>query len=402
MSELEFNRDNTKIGFRLHSVEIFNWGTFHNKIWKIEPNGSNSLLTGDVGSGKSTLVDALTCLIVPHQKINFNKAAGAERNERNLLTYIKGEYKNTKSEEADSREKAVSLRYNGSADSTFSVVIANFNNEGYHESISLAQVFWIENDKPQKLLIIREKLPLSIKDNFSKIEDARELRKRMKDLSNTEVFDDNFSKYSQRFRQLFGMQTDKAIDLFYQTVSMKSVSSLTLFVREQMLERTEIKAQIEDLKKRFDDLNKAFAAVQNARKQKDKLAPLVEFCENFRKFEERIQDIENILQSVPSYFASKKITLLETEITDCERKLLQIGGQLKTIEDTLKEKRKAETQINNDIDNNGGARLKEIAADIERKQGLSEAKKIKHKAYSELTTFCELENANTDKTFFRN
>jgi len=86
MSELEFNRDNTKIGFRLHSVELFNWGTFHKNIWKIEPNGSNSLLTGDVGSGKSTLVDALTCLIVPHQKINFNKAAGAERNERNLLT----------------------------------------------------------------------------------------------------------------------------------------------------------------------------------------------------------------------------------------------------------------------------------------------------------------------------
>jgi uncharacterized protein YPO0396 len=402
MSELEFNRDNTKIGFRLHSVELFNWGTFHKKIWKIELNGSNSLLTGDVGSGKSTLVDALTCLIVPHQKINFNKAAGAEKNERNLLTYIKGEYKNTKSEETDSRERAVSLRYNGPSDSTFSVVIANFNNEGYHESISLAQVFWIENDKPQKLLIIREKLPLSIKDNFSNIEDARELRKRMKDLSNTEVFDDNFSKYSQRFRQLFGMQTDKAIDLFYQTVSMKSVSSLTLFVREQMLERTEIKAQIEDLKKRFDDLNKAFAAVQNARKQKDTLEPLVEFCENFRKFEERIQDIDNILQSVPSYFASKKIALLESEIEDCERKLLQIGGQLKTLEDTLKEKRKAETQINNDIDNNGGARLKEIAADIERKEELNKSKKEKYKAYSDLTTFCELENANTDKTFFRN
>lgn len=402
MNELEFNRDNTKIGYRLHSVELFNWGTFHKKIWKIEPNGSNSLLTGDVGSGKSTLVDALTCLIVPHQKINFNKAAGAERNERNFLTYIKGEYKNTKSEEADSREKAVSLRYNGPSDSTFSVVIANFNNEGYHESVSLAQVFWIENDKPQKLLIIREKLPLSIKDNFSNIEDARELRKRMKDLSNTEVFDDNFSKYSQRFRQLFGMQTDKAIDLFYQTVSMKSVSSLTLFVREQMLERTEIKAQIEDLKKRFDDLNKAFAAVQNARKQKDTLEPLVEFCENFRKFEERIQDIDNILQSIPNYFASKKIALLENDIEDCERKCLQITGQLKVIEETLNSKRNSQNQIKQDIRNNGGARLEQIASDIKLKEELSESKKTKHKAYSELTSFCGLESTNTDKTFFTN
>lgn len=401
MNEIEFNQDNAKIGFRLHSVELFNWGTFHNKIWKIEPNGSNSLLTGDVGSGKSTLVDALTCLIVPHHKITFNKAAGAESKERTLVSYIKGEYKNTKSDETDSREKAVSLRYNNASDSTFSVIIANFTNEGYHESVSLAQVFWIENDKPQKLLIIR-KQPLSVKENFSNIEDAKELRKRMKDLPYTETYDDNFSKYSQRFRQLFGMQTDKAIDLFYQTVSMKSVSSLTLFVREQMLERTEIKTQIEDLKKRFDDLNKAYAAVQLARQQKETLAPLVDFCKSFREFEERIQDIDNIVSAVPSYFASKKIALLEIEIGECERKLLQITGQLSGIEELLNTKRDNLNQIKQDIRSNGGERLENIAKEIEEKGKARDLKRGKHKEYSELTSFCELETANTDKTFFRN
>ena len=402
MSELEFNTDNTQIGFRLQAMELLNWGTFHNKIWKIEPNGNNSLLTGDVGSGKSTLVDALTCLIVPHHKITFNKAAGAESKERTLVSYIKGEYKNTKSEETDSREKAVSLRYNNPSDSTFSVIIANFNNTGYYTSISLAQVFWIENDKPQKLLIIREKLPLTIKEHFTNIEDARELRKRLKELSNIELFDDNFSKYSQRFRHLFGMNSDKAIDLFYQTVSMKSVSSLTSFVREQMLERTEIKSQIEDLKKRFDDLNKAYAAVQEARKQRDILTPLVEFSENFRKFEERIQGIDNIVQSIPCYFASKKITLLETEIADCERKLLQIAGQLKQIEEILNTKRDSQNQIKQDIRNNGGERLEQIATEIKQKEDLKDNKKEKHKTYSELTSFCKLETSNTDKTFFRN
>ncbi|NNV55051.1 ATP-binding protein [Limnovirga soli] len=402
MSELEFNIDNTKTGFRLHSVELLNWGTFHNKIWKIEPHGNNSLLTGDVGSGKSTLVDALTCLIVPHYKISFNKAAGAEKNERSLLTYIKGEYKNTKNDDNDSREKAVSLRYNNQSDSTFSVIVANFTNEGYRESVSLAQVFWIENDKPQKFLIIREKFSLSIKENFSNIEDAKELRKRMKDLPNTEIFDDNFSKYSQRFRHLFGMQTDKAIDLFYQTVSMKSVSSLTFFVREQMLERTEIKSQIEDLKKRFDDLNKAYEAVQLARRQKETLEPLVDFCKSFREFEERIQDIDNIVSAVPSYFASKKISLLEDEIGDCERKLLQITGQLSSIEELLNTKRDNLNQIKQNIRSNGGERLEKIAEEIQAKEKLAENKKGKHKEYSELTSLCELETANTDKTFFKN
>src|SRR5215203_7495168 len=104
MIQMELSLTNAKSGFRLTSVELLNWGTFNQDVWKIEPNGDNSLLTGDVGSGKSTLVDALTCLIVPHQKISFNKAAGAERNERNLITYIKGEYKNTKNNESESRE----------------------------------------------------------------------------------------------------------------------------------------------------------------------------------------------------------------------------------------------------------------------------------------------------------
>ncbi len=401
MTEITTEIDNAQIGFRLHSVELLNWGTFHNKTWKIEPNGNNSLLTGSIGSGKSTLVDALTCLIVPQQKISFNKAAGAEKNERNLMTYIKGAYKSVKSEEADTREKAVSLRYNGINDTTFSVIIANFNNEGYHESVALAQVFWIENGKVQKLLIIREKLPLSIKEDFSVIEDAKELRKRMKMLSHTEVFDDNFTKYSQRFCQLFGMQT-KAIGLFYQTVSMKAVSSLTVFVREQMLEQTDIKEKIEDLKKRFEDLNKALNAVKNARKQKDALSPLVELCENFGKFEERISIIGKIVQAIPSYFASKKITLLETEIEDCTRKLLQLNAQLSEITTILNEKRDTQNQLKQDINNNGGARLEQIATLIKQKNEERTKKQVRHEDYSALTKICELENANTDKTFFRN
>jgi uncharacterized protein YPO0396 len=405
MSEIESNNKTSQIGFRLHSVEVLNWGTFNRNVWRIEPSGNNSLLTGDVGSGKSTLVDAITCLLVPHQKISFNKAAGAEKNERNLQTYIKGEFKNTKTEDSDlrdSREKPVTLRYNNTSDTTFSVIVANFSNEGYRESISLAQVFWIENDKVQKLLIIREKLPLSIKENFSNIEDGKELKKKLKELPHTEIFDDNFSKYSLRFRQLFGMQTDKAIDLFYQTVSMKSVSNLTSFVREQMLERTDIKAQIDDLKKRFDDLNKAHQAVLDARRQKDVLEPLVNLCKNFREYEEKIQGIENTLSAIPAFFSFKKIKLLAEEIEESERKLLQLNGKLSETEGLLADKRDTANHIKQDIRSNGGERLEKIDEEIAQKEKLQKTKKDKHNEYSNLTQFCELETAHTEITFFKN
>ncbi|MDR2510998.1 MAG: AAA family ATPase [Bacteroidales bacterium] len=213
---IEFFTDNTQIGFRLQYMELLNWGTFHNKIWKIMPDGNNSLLTGEIGSGKSTVVDALTCLIVPHHKIIFNKAAGAEGKERTMTSYIRGEYKNTKNEyieidsEAKRKVKAISLRYQNDNDTTFTVILANFHNVGFDNNVTLAQVFWIENDKVQKLLIVSIK-PLTVKEHFTGFEDGKSLKQKIKTLSGIEYVGDSFSEYSQKFRHLLGMNSDDKI-----------------------------------------------------------------------------------------------------------------------------------------------------------------------------------------------
>src|SRR5688572_21425426 len=143
--------DIQQAGFRLQYLEVLNWGTFNQVRWEIRPNGDNALLTGDIGSGKSTLVDALTCLLVPHNKITFNKAAGAEGKERNLLTYVKGEYKKEKHELTQTAKKI----YLRPEDNTYTVIIGNFHNVGYQENVCLAQLFWVGKDgKVEKLLVI--------------------------------------------------------------------------------------------------------------------------------------------------------------------------------------------------------------------------------------------------------
>ena len=58
-----------RTGMRLHRCELFNWGTFHGRVWGLDLGGENTLLTGDIGSGNSTLVDAVTTLLVPAQRI---------------------------------------------------------------------------------------------------------------------------------------------------------------------------------------------------------------------------------------------------------------------------------------------------------------------------------------------
>src|SRR5512135_2996076 len=80
-------------GIRMRRVELLNWGTFHDRVAVLDVGGGNCLLTGQVGSGKSTLVDAISILLNPPSQVTFNQAAGATRRERTLTSYVLGAYR---------------------------------------------------------------------------------------------------------------------------------------------------------------------------------------------------------------------------------------------------------------------------------------------------------------------
>ena len=91
--------DNKHTGFRLHYLEILNWGTFDENIYPITPNGHNSLLTGANASGKTTLADAILTLLVPPQQRHYNQSSGAEnKRERDEKSYFLGAYSSSQAE----------------------------------------------------------------------------------------------------------------------------------------------------------------------------------------------------------------------------------------------------------------------------------------------------------------
>lgn len=398
MIDLFTNTNNPLAGFRLQSLEVFNWGTFNQVCWQIAPNGYNALLTGDIGSGKSTLVDALTCLLVPHNKIVFNKAAGAEGKERNLLSYIKGEYKKEK-EEITKVAKKIYLRPN---DDTYTVIVGNFRNEGYNEDVCLAQLFWIGKDSKVEKLLIISTVPLTIKQHFSHFADINELRKKLRNTDGVQLFNDNFTQYSEQFRRLFGMNSDKAIDLFYQTVSMKSVSSLTDFVREQMLERTDVKEQVAALLKRFEDLKKAHEAVVHAREQYQVLKPLTEACVEYGNVSREIENIEAMLEAAPAWFAERKWDLLHKAIEQAEADLEKLTQQQQTISNELSSLESRKQSILIDIANNGGKRIEQIGDEIKRHEQDKAARRKEFDDYERLSLQAGLKSVQKEKDFDEN
>src|SRR4030081_746717 len=96
-------------GFRLSRLELYNWGTFGGRVWSLGLDGHNTLVTTELGSGKSTSVDAVTTLLLPAQRISYNKAAGADTRERSLRSYVLGHYK-TERNETTGASRSVGLR----------------------------------------------------------------------------------------------------------------------------------------------------------------------------------------------------------------------------------------------------------------------------------------------------
>jgi uncharacterized protein YPO0396 len=389
--------EGARAGFRLQYLEVLNWGTFHQERWVLPIGGDNALLTGDIGSGKSTLVDALTCLLVPHNRIVFNKAAGAEGRERSLLSYVRGEYKKEQ-EETTRVARRVYLR----DEDSYSVIIGNFRNEGYMEDVCLVQVFWTGREGKVEKLLLLSTAPLNIREHFSGITDPRELRRRLSKMDNVELFDDNFSRYGERFRRMLGMNSEKAVDLFYQTVSMKSVGSLTQFVREQMLEGTDVRQRIAELVQRFEDLKKAYAAVVHARRQHEILKPLAEASAAYDATRQRIADLDALMESIPSWFAGLRNGLLDKAIMDAREHLLNIARDIHRLDERIRDGEERCRSLERDIEQNGGKRIEKIEEELRSQEEQRKTKKRHGDDYDRLARQAGLDALEDEEAFRRN
>jgi len=367
-------------GFRLHRLEVYNWGTFDKHVWTLSPNGENALLTGDIGSGKSTLVDAVTTLLVPAQRVAYNKAAGAEARERSLRSYVLGHFK---SERADSglSAKPVALR----DANCYAVILGVFRNAGFEQDVTLAQVFWFKEaqGQPARFYIVADKA-LSILQDFSGFgSEINTLRKRLRARRGIELFD-SFPPYGAWFRRRFGIENEQALELFHQTVSMKSVGNLTDFVREHMLEAFAVEARINALIQHFDDLNRAHSAVLKAKEQVARLQPLVADCAMYAEWSAQVDAFRGARDALKAWFAGLKAELLEKRLFSFEVEHRRGAARIQVLDATRRSQAAERDQLKRDIADHGGNRLTWINTEINAKEAEKNRRFQRAERYAEL------------------
>ncbi|TMS54821.1 ATP-binding protein [Mycobacterium sp. DBP42] len=332
MSETPFSTaeldDSHRVGYRLQYAEVYNWGTFDDHAWRFTPGTDTALLTGDIGSGKSTIVDALTTLLVPSHKAAYNKAAGADAKERTLRSYVEGHYKSERNE-STGKSRPKGLRENKRS---YSVILGVFRNHGHDETVTLAQVFQQREStgQPYRFFLTAGK-ELSIATDFADFgTDLRELRKRLR-TAGADIFDE-FPKYATSLRRLLGIRSEQALELFHQTVSMKSVGNLNDFVRDHMLEPSDSTDRVRDIIGHFDDLTKAHDAVKRAREQLEALQPIVDTAGKYDAALTERGGLELERSAVRLFIAELRSALFTDEITQLEADGAALLAQLDTAE----------------------------------------------------------------------
>lgn len=390
-----FDASNEVAGFRLQFMEMYNWGTFDEKIWRLTPEGKHSLLTGANGSGKTTIVDALLTLLVPTSKRFYNQSSGADnRRERDEKSYCLGAYGNIQYEHSSA---AVTQYLRTKND--YSILLAGFLDEGMRQEVTLAQIRWFANNDLKRVFLFSPHR-LTIQEHFIPLDTAGEWKRRLRQIDRTELFE-SFTQYSQKFSKVFGFKSEKALSLFAHTVGIKVLGNLNEFIRTNMLEETDIEEEFKKLREHYENLLSVHNTIEKAKEQLLFLEPILEQGKEYQAVEAEIHEVEETLEILPAYFARERLGLLEQASALKQQELTRIEHD---IEDLRQEIARLDAQ-RTDIEiamskDETGEQIRNIDREISALSKERDVKQQKAREYDALADMLSYPNSPDEQQFY--
>ena len=308
--------------FRMSRLQVYNWGTFSD-VHDVPISRQGFLFVGRSGTGKSTLLDAFSALLVPPRWVDFNAAAReAEKTgrDRNLVSYIRGAW----AEQKDDASGEIATRCLRPG-TTWSALALSYRN-ATGQSVVLVQVLWLRGsangtgDVNRHFMIFERLFDLNELEVFGQSNlDVRKLKQGFPDA----FIRREFRPYCERFCRLLGIESEMALRLLHKTQSAKNLGDLNTFLREFMLDKPVTFDVADRLVSEFDELNAAHQAVVTARRQVETLVPAREKHQHRQSFLDERSGLNELLDGIDSYGGRRRINLLTQQI---ERLNIQADG----------------------------------------------------------------------------
>lgn len=353
-------------GFRLSKLEIYNWGTFDSAVYSVMPRGQTTLLVGENGSGKSTLVDALLTLLVRPQTRNYNVAAGAAKNERDEKTYIRGAYDRTVGEGGRPQ-----IQYLRSGSGHYTALLACFANEAKGTSFTVCQVLYLNSDSSVEKIYAFAEGEHGIVQDLGQLSTGAGVAKLLRDRGYQTTT--SYKQYFSWIQRQVGFRA-KAMDIFNQTVAVKDVQRLDLFIRQHMLELKPWKERVDRLLGHFSELSETHRMLVRVRQQDELLRPIAEAGERYHAKLEDLLKSKKRLDAAALYFASETNSLLTPLCDKWQQQILFLVGDIGRLEKMQNDLRLAIARIMVEIESLGGDRVRQLPALIEQAERIAAVK----------------------------
>ncbi|MHA7305618.1 ATP-binding protein [Arthrobacter sp. TMN-49] len=274
--------------FRLSQIQIINWGTFHGRH-AMYVDRAGTLLTGHPGVGKSTLFDGIQHIFYAAPRLNESAHEASNRKDRRTtFSYMRGRKIKT----------ATSVEYQRPS-ATWSAAALVFE-DGLGRVVTIAALFdlpanGLEGQVGKHYVIHDAELDtLALENHGSRRFSPSSLHAA---LPGAEAFDVH-KTFVERFRRKLGIHNDKAFSLLRTLQNGKGLDKgVNRFFRYEVLDKPATlgaaAAAVED----FNHLSGIYRQLEDARGQRDALAPVPELHQKLQEFSQshaRTVELKNV------------------------------------------------------------------------------------------------------------
>ncbi|GIJ48388.1 nuclease [Virgisporangium aliadipatigenens] len=309
--------------FRLTRLQVVNWGAFCGyKDVAVDERGL--LLTGRSGSGKSSLMDAHSTVLLPTTDQRFNASAdltarGAKQSTRSVADYVRGAW----SENRDENDQA-HVRYLRGGKPTWSAIGATYDN-GLGSVTTAVVVKWFAGTETDGASL---KSMYQLHDGQFSVQlleewAARRFDSRWFKATYPAEYPVTQAAYLRDLARRVGLGASRtAVSLLGKAKALKNVGDLNMFIRDNMLDRPVTFDAAARMVAAFTPLNEAYETAERAHRQERVLKDVPGLWKRFSESRESTDRARSLLgEPAETYLRGVRLRAVEAEIERIDRRL---------------------------------------------------------------------------------
>ncbi|MEZ0339909.1 ATP-binding protein [Mycobacterium sp. pV006] len=384
--------------FHLSRLQVINWGVFDG-YHSIPFSPGGALIAGASGSGKSSLLDAISLGFLPFNRRNFNAsgdntAAGSSAGRRTVDKYVRGAW-GQRSDGGTSR--VMYLRGEGTAWSAVAVTYAGDSGR----TVTGLVLKWLtgesRNDSSSRFVIGDG--DLDIEDVCNRWAAGR---------FDTGVFKEQWrfttkveSQYLAQLYATIGIRaSDAAQQLLGKAKSLKSVGGLEQFVREFMLDEPDSLARLPEALKQIDPLVEARELLAVAQRKRKILGDIEKIQQRYASESSDLGIIDLVdAPMVRAYTDHVRVAQCPTQIAQLDATIDQLDNEHEDITRSLNLAKAEADSLNAQISGNS-ASLGPLQSQVTAAETEAEQVSRRRAAYEDMLTAQGLDIPDTAEEFW--